>query len=183
LAELPYYTCLRGQVAGIDTLTSRTGYTGENGFELYLSQKYTEQLLTEGKEFDIRPTGLGARGTLRLEMGYALYGNDIPQQTTPSETRLGWLVKWDKGEFIERKSLQRQKAEGVKRKLAGFEMRKRGIPRPGCRLWSGGHPIGEVTSGNFSPSLDKAIGLGGYIDAESEAIGTPLEVEIRDRRA
>lgn len=186
LAAIPYYGCRRGQIAGAEAIISRTGYTGEDGFELVVPTKYAErawnQILAAGKVLGIQPVGLGSRDTLRLEMGYVLYGNDISQETTPLEAGLGWLVKWDKGEFIGRESLLRQKEEGLKRKLVGLEMKEGGILRRGYSLWSGDRKVGEVTSGNLSPSMGKSIGLG-YVVVEQASTGTPLEVEIRNKRA
>jgi len=165
-------------------LISRTGYTGEDGFELYLTRDKVLKLWTEilslGKEMGIRPIGLGARDTLRTEMSYCLYGNDISEQTTPLEAGLSWLIKWDKGDFIGRQSLEQQRQEGLSKKLVGFELLDRGVPRPHYQIYSGERVVGVVTSGTFSPSLGKGIGMG-YVTLDHSQIGTPLELHIRDR--
>ncbi|MBI2875590.1 MAG: glycine cleavage system aminomethyltransferase GcvT [Candidatus Tectomicrobia bacterium] len=196
LTSLPYFGCTRVPIDGLglsgtmswrmpaEVLVSRTGYTGEDGFELYLSSQHVESvweaLLTVGQELGIRPAGLGARDTLRLEMGYLLYGNDLSEQTTPLEAGLEWVVKWEKEDFIGKEDLRQQKANGLLRRLVGFELKERGIPRSGYPILAGGSQVGEVTSGNLSPSLGRAIGLG-YVAAEQAVVGTPLEIEIRGR--
>lgn len=188
LATLPYFGCTKGRmgrIKPIEALVSRTGYTGEDGFEIYLPGEHAEriwkEILTAGQELGIEPAGLGARDTLRLEMGYILYGNDISEETTPLEAGLEWVVKWDKGDFIGKESLRQQKERGIPRRLVGFKLRERGIPRSGYPIFSGGNRIGEVTSGNLSPSLGRAIGMG-YVTSGQAAVGTPLEVEIRGKR-
>ena len=179
---LRYYHFERGRVAGVPAVISRTGYTGEDGFELYVSAAEAERLwhalLEAGQADGIQPIGLGARDTLRLEMRYALYGNDIDETTNPLEAGLGWVVKAAKGEFIGRGAIEALRARGVARRLVGFEMAERAVPRHGYRLLKDGAPVGTVTSGSFAPSLERGIGLG-YVPADLAAVGTEIEVEIR----
>ena len=182
LGAIRYYWFARGKVLGLDAVCSRTGYTGEDGFELYLRSEQAaavwEGLLEAGKTHGLRPCGLGARDTLRLEAKMALYGNDIDEEHTVLEADLGWIVKFNKGDFIGRSALATQQAEGVRRKLVGFEMVGRGIPRHGYTLAKAGAPIGQVTSGGMAPWLNKPIGLG-YVAAEHAPIGTEFDVVIR----
>jgi aminomethyltransferase len=179
---IDYYHFARGKVAGVDGLISRTGYTGEDGFELYVPAGQAERLwsalLEAGRGDGIKPIGLGARDTLRLEMKYALYGNDIDQTTNPLEAGLGWVVKPAKGEFIGRAAVEALRARGVGRKLVGFEMVERAVPRHGYRLLADGAPVGVVTSGSFGPSVERSIGMG-YVASPQTAVGTALTVEIR----
>ncbi|HUG37227.1 MAG TPA: glycine cleavage system aminomethyltransferase GcvT, partial [Candidatus Limnocylindrales bacterium] len=179
-----YYHFTRGHVAGVPAIISRTGYTGEDGFELYVAAGKAEALwsalMEAGKPDGIQPIGLGARDTLRLEMRFALYGNDIAQTTNPLEAGLGWVVKPAKGDFIGRPAIEDVRQRGVTRKLVGFEMVDRAVPRHGYPILSRGPSVGEVTSGSFSPSLERGIGLG-YVRADLAAIGTELEVEIREQ--
>ena len=182
MAALGYYRFVKGTVGGTPALISRTGYTGEDGFELYVTAADTPRLwqtLREAGEADgVRPIGLGARDTLRLEMRYALYGNDIDQTTNPLEAGLGWVVKPAKGEFIGREAIEALRARGVARRLVGFEMAERAVPRHGYRLLAGGVPVGVVTSGSFGPSVERSIGMG-YVPTAQSAIGSELAVEIR----
>lgn len=186
LASLPYYHCVRGSLAGAEMVISRTGYTGELGFELYfpadaaLAEKIWDLLMESGKPFGIRPVGLAARDTLRLEMGFCLYGNDIDQSTHPLEAGLGWITKLDKGEFNGRPALLRAKEKGLTRKLVGFAMQDKAFPRHGYAIHAGGRPTGTVTSGTFSPILDRGIGMG-YVGIEHAKAGSMLEIIIRDR--
>jgi len=184
LESIATYRFREGAVAGVPCIVSRTGYTGEDGFELYCPPDRAERLwnalLEAGQAAGLVPAGLGARDTLRTEMKYALYGNDIDDAHTPLEAGLGWIVKWDKGEFVGRPALAEQKAAGVKRKLVGFEMREPGIPRHGYPLGKDGQPVGEVTSGTQGPTVKKAIGIG-YVPTALASEGTPLEVDIRGR--
>ena len=177
-----YYHFARGAVAGVPCLISRTGYTGEDGFELYAPAARLETLwhalMEAGKGDGIQPIGLGARDTLRLEMKFALYGNDIDETTNPLEAGLGWVVKPPKGEFIGRKPIEAMRAAGVPRKLVGFEMAERAVARHGYRLLKDGKPVGVVTSGSFSPSLERCIGMG-YVRADLAPVGTELDVDIR----
>ena len=174
-----------GKIAGEDVLVSRTGYTGEDGFEMYTlsaqPEKIWEAVLERGKTYDLLPVGLGARDTLRLEATLMLYGNDIDETTTVLEAGLGWLVKFKKGDFLGRDALLRQKEEGTKRKLVGFELIDKGIARPHHSVFVAGNRISEVTSGTFSPYFKKAIGLT-YLPLEYTEVGTEFEIEIRDKR-
>jgi aminomethyltransferase len=185
LAEIKYYRFVEGLVDGKRAIIARTGYTGEDGFEVYVAPEDApglwRKLLAAGKEFGIAPTGLGARDTLRFEACMALYGNDIDDTTTPLEAGLDWIVKLDKGGFLGREALARQKAAGIKRKLVGFEMLGRGIARHGYPIWSSGQKVGIVTSGTHAPTLGKALGLG-YAPVELSAVGSKVDVEIRDQK-
>ena len=184
LEGIATYHFLEGTVAGVGCVVSRTGYTGEDGFELYCpparAMGLWNALLEAGARDGLKPAGLGARDTLRTEMKYALYGNDIDEEHTPLEAGLGWIVKWDKGDFVGRSALERQKQAGVSRKLVGFEMREPGIPRHGYPLFLGGAPAGVVTSGTMGPSVKKAIGIG-YLPSAEAREGARVEVEIRGR--
>jgi len=184
VTAIGYYRFARGRVAGVPAIVSRTGYTGEDGFELYLPASSTEPvwdaLLTEGKRDGVGPIGLGARDTLRLEMRYALYGNDIDQTTNPLEAGLGWVVKLPKGDFVGRPAIERVKAEGPIRRLVGFEMVDRAVARHGYRIVRDGAEVGHVTSGSYGPSVDRYIGMG-YVIAALAAVGTEIDVEVRGR--
>jgi aminomethyltransferase len=184
LAAIPYYHFARGTVAEIDAILSRTGYTGEDGFEIYVPRQHSEKLwnaiLETGKPSGLLPAGLGARNTLRLEAKMLLYGNDMDETTTLIEAGLGWIVKPDKGEFIGRSILERQKREGVRRTLVGFEMLGREIARDHYPVTIDGHEAGHVTSGSPSITLRKNIGLA-YVPVEYRAAGTLFQVSIRGR--
>jgi aminomethyltransferase len=184
LSAIATYHFAEGSVAGVPCILSRTGYTGEDGFELYCAPDRAvalwNSLLEAGAADGLKPAGLGARDSLRTEMKYALYGNDIDEVHTPLEAGLGWVVKWDKGDFVGRAALERQKQAGVTRKLVGFEMREPGIPRHGYPLLDGGAAAGVVTSGTLGPSVKKAIGIG-YLPTALAREGAQLEVEIRGR--
>ena len=187
LAEIKFYTFTTGEIAGIDeVIISATGYTGAGGFELYfrndVAEKMWNAIFEAGEEFGIKPIGLGARDTLRLEMGYCLYGNDIDDTTSPLEAGLGWITKFNNGrEFIDRDFLTMQKTEGVTRRLRGFKMLERAIPRHHYELVnSEGRVIGKVTSGTMSPILNQGIGMG-YIAKEYSAFGTQVFVKIRNK--
>ncbi len=186
LAQLNPFWFSQGRVAGIDALVSRTGYTGEDGFEIYTTSPEPSVLwdgiMDRGKGRGIRPIGLGARDTLRLEAKLMLYGNDIDETTTVLEADLKWIVKFKKGDFLGKEVLERQLAEGLKRKIAGFEIVDRGIPRPHYPVYAGGQQVGQVTSGTFSPFLKKSIGLT-YLPVELGDPGTEIEIGIRDKRA
>lgn len=178
------YRFTTGQVAGADCIISRTGYTGEDGFELYCPPAKAEglwfALLEAGKGDGCIPAGLGARDSLRTEMKFALYGNDIDAEHTPLEAGLGWIVKMDKADFIGKAALEAQKAKGVPRKLVGFELTEPGIPRPHYAILKDGQKVGEVTSGTMGPSLKKAVGIG-YVPTALSAEGATFHVEIRGR--
>jgi aminomethyltransferase len=187
ILNLKYYTFVKGKFAGVDNvLVSATGYTGAGGVEIYFqdqdgaADKIWDAIFEAGKEQGIQPIGLGARDTLRLEMGYCLYGNDIDDTTSPLEAGLGWITKFTK-DFTAREILEKQKAEGVERKLVGFEMIDRGIPRHGYALKNGeGQTIGYVTSGTQSPSLQKAIGMA-YLNKEYCGLETEIFVAVREK--
>ena len=184
LASIRYYRFVDHEVCGRPARISRTGYTGEDGFEVYLAPADAatvwNALLDAGRDFGIRPCGLGARNTLRMEAGMALYGHEIDASITPLEAGLEWIVKWDKGDFCGRARLERQKAEGVRRKLTGFEMRGRGIGRDGYEVRVGGKHAGWVTSGGPSPTLNKNIGMC-YLPAELAQPGTAIEIMVREQ--
>lgn len=182
--RIPYYHFVEAVVVGRPAIVSRTGYTGEDGFELYIDTEHAvplwRRILEVGDPEGVIPAGLGARDSLRLEMGYVLYGNDVDEQHTPLEAGLSWVVKLDKGEFIGRDALARQKEEGVRERLVGFILQDRAFPRHGYEVRHQGEPAGEVTSGTVSPMLNQGVGLA-YIAREFAAPGTPIEVVIRNR--
>ena len=186
LSAIKYYTFVTGRFAGIgNVIISATGYTGAGGFELYFANEHAEKMwnavFEAGKQEGIKPIGLGARDTLRLEMGFCLYGNDIDDTTSPIEAGLEWVTKFDSGDFVDRDLLLKQKQEGVSRQLRGFEMIDRGIPRHGYELCdANGNPIGVVTSGTMSPVLNQGIGMG-YMAREHSAFGTEIYVKIREK--
>ncbi len=184
LSEISFYTFKSAILADVEMVISATGYTGAGGFELYITKEYAEavwnKIFEAGKEFDIKPIGLGARDTLRLEMGYCLYGNDITDETSPLEAGLGWVTKFSK-EFVNSQSLAAQKEAGVTRKLVGFEMIDKGIPRQGYEIVnSNGEVIGQVTSGTMSPSLNKGVGMG-YVTVEHSKSETEIFVQVRGK--
>lgn len=187
LSTIPYYTFVTGKLAGVDNvIISNTGYTGAGGFELYFYPEYGmkiwDAVFEAGEEFGIKPVGLGARDTLRLEMGFCLYGNELDEETTPLEAGLGWITKLTEGNnFIGREVLEKQKAEGLKRKLFGFTMIDRGIPRTGYEVVNAdGETIGEVTSGTMAPTLKTGIGMG-YIAPEYSKPGSEIFIKVRKR--
>jgi aminomethyltransferase len=180
LTDIKYYHFDRGDVDGAAAIVSRTGYTGEDGFEIYVSPEHAPRILQKLVDAGVKPCGLGARDTLRLEAKMALYGNDIDDTTTPIEADLGWIVKLDKGDFTGRNVLEREKQEGPRRKLVGFEMVDRGIARHGYPVVEGSEEIGIVTSGTHSPTLKKSIGLA-YLPLDKSAQGTELMVLIRGK--
>jgi aminomethyltransferase len=185
LGAIRYYWFAHGEVAGVRCTVSRTGYTGEDGYELFVppaqAPRVWDAILNEGRALDVKPAGLGARDTLRLEAAMRLYGNDIDDTTTPLEADLEWIVSWTKGDFIGREALAAQKAAGVHRRLAGFEMLDRAIARHGYPVIVGDSPAGVVTSGTQTPFLKKAIGMA-YVPA-SLAPGAEIEIDVRNRRA
>jgi len=186
ILNLKYYTFVKGKFAGVDNvLISATGYTGAGGVEVYFEDqnnnalKIWNAIFEAGKSAGIKPIGLGARDTLRLEMGFCLYGNDIDDTTSPLEAGLGWITKFTK-DFTNRPHLEKQKTEGVKKKLVGFEMQDKGIARHDYPIKDrAGNTIGRVTSGTMSPSLGKAIGMG-YIDIAHSALDTEIFIDIRN---
>ena len=180
LAPIKYYRFANGSVDGIPAIISRTGYTGEDGFELYVASEHGPTLFRKLVDLGVTPCGLGARDTLRLEAKMALYGNDIDHSTTPLQADLAWIVKLDKGDFNGRDVLAKEKSEGPARKLVGFEMVDRGIARHGYPVVDAGGEIGVVTSGTHSPTLKKAIGLA-YLPAGQAAPGTEFQVLIRGK--
>ncbi len=187
LSQMGFYWAGYAKIAGVPMLISRTGYTGEDGFEIYFENEYADKIwdaiFQAGREFEIEPIGLGARDTLRLEMKYCLYGNDITLQTNPLEAGLGFVVKLNKtNKFIGQEALLKIKTEGVKRKLIGFEMMDNSIPRHDYNIFGDGKLIGKVTSGTLGPSVQKGIGMG-YVMSEYSAVGQEIEIEIRNKRA
>ncbi len=186
LQNLKFYTWTTADIAGHQNiLVSATGYTGEKGYEIYVYKDFTEdiwnELFDKGKEFGIKPAGLAARDTLRLEKGYCLYGNDIDETTSPIEAGLGWITKFTK-DFINAKNIKKQKEEGVERKLVGFELKEKGIPRHGYDIIDrNGKKIGFVTSGTMSPSLKKPIGMG-YVTVENSKLGNEIFIQIRKKQ-
>lgn len=186
LADIQMFWFAYGEVAGARSTISRTGYTGEDGFEIFVppnvADRVWDAILESGRSADVVPAGLGARDTLRLEASMRLYGNDIDESTTVLEAGLGWIIGWTNEYFIGRDSLLEQKAQGVTRRLAGFEMIDPGIARHGYRVMQDGRPIGVVTSGTQTPYLKKAIGMA-YVPIELSRPGTEIEIEIRGRTA
>lgn len=187
LSAIPYYAFEYGTIAGVeDVIISNTGYTGAGGFELYFYPNHSETiwnaLFEAGKEFGIKPAGLGARDTLRLEMGFNLYGNEMTEEITPLEAGLGWITKFTDGnDFIGRDVLEKQKSEGVTRKLCAFTLSERGIPRQGYKIVNDdGEEIGEVTSGTMSPMMKVGIGMG-YVKPEYATLGTEIFIQVRKR--
>jgi len=183
LADIKYYWATETKIKGINVLLSRTGYTGEDGFEIYMDAKDGLKIwnivFDAGKDYGIKPIGLGARDTLRFEMRYCLYGNDIDKTTNSLEAGLGWIVKFDKGDFIGREALLKIKETGLKRKLVAFETTRKGIPRPHQKIFNNIQEIGFVTSGTFSPSLKKGIGMG-YVGLSFSEPGTKLKVMAKE---
>ncbi|MFQ5771422.1 MAG: glycine cleavage system aminomethyltransferase GcvT [bacterium] len=184
LSEINFYWFRKGQIAGVDAVIARTGYTGEDGFEIAIDVKHSvaiwNAILDAGQEFNIAPIGLAARDTLRLEMKYCLYGNDIDETTNPIEAGLGWITKIDKGEFVGRKAIMQVKANGISRKLVGFVLKERAVPRHGYKIVKNGQEVGRVTSGTFSPSLQKGIGMG-FVNLPFNEIGTEITISIRGK--
>ena len=179
LSQIKFYWFSEGVLAGVQMIISATGYTGEPGFELYFDRQHSgavwKQVFAAGKEFDIAPIGLGARDSLRLEKKYCLYGNDIDQSTAPLEAGLGWITKLDKDDFIGRDALLKLKAQGLSRRLMGFEVAGRMIPRHGYEVHKSGNKVGYVTSGAYSPVLEKNIGLA-YVALDVAKVGETIEI-------
>ena len=186
LAPMKSFHCAFGKVAGKECLVSRTGYTGEDGFEIYSLDPdpgiLWDAIMEAGRPHGIQPVGLGARDTLRLEAKLPLYGNDIDDTTTPLEADFKWIVKFKKGDFLGRDVLVRQNEQGITRKLVGFELVDRGIARPHYPVFLGGAPAGQVASGTFSPLFKKSIGLV-YLPIGKAAVGTEFEIGLRDKKA
>jgi aminomethyltransferase len=185
LGEIGFYHCAPGSVAGLAALISRTGYTGEDGFELYVAAADApalwQALIAAGAPHGLLPAGLGARDTLRLEAGYCLYDHELTEEITPLEAGLGWTVKLEKGvDFVGREALAREKQEGLRRKLVGIELRERGVARAGYAILRDGAPIGAVTSGTHAPTLKRSIAMG-YVPPAHAAAGTEIAVEIRGK--
>jgi len=187
LNEIKYYHFREGEVDGVAAIVSRTGYTGEDGFEVYAAADQAEQIWNRlleagnfGDDDGVLPCGLAARNTLRLEAGMCLYGHEIDETTTLLEANLGWICKLNKGEFIGRDRLAKQKEEGIKRKLVGFEVTDRGIARDGQDVFIGGQRVGQVTSGSPAPFLKKNIGMA-YVPVESAKEGSAIEIDVRGR--
>ncbi|MGY5849482.1 glycine cleavage system aminomethyltransferase GcvT [Salegentibacter sp. F14] len=185
LEKMKFYTFEVAEFAGVDkVIISATGYTGSGGFEIYFrnedAEEIWEKVMAAGKEFGIKPIGLAARDTLRLEMGFCLYGNDIDETTSPIEAGLGWITKFTK-DFINSDKLKEEKEKGPRRKLIAFELDERGIPRQGYDILDdNGKVIGNVTSGTMSPSLEKGIGLG-YVPADIAGVGNKIQIQIRKK--
>jgi len=187
LGRIGFYWFVPGQVAGVPTVISRTGYTGEDGFELYIEdreglRRVWDALLEAGAGVDITPVGLGARDSLRLEVAYNLYGNDIWEETNPLEARMSWVTRLDKGDFLGRDALLRVKNEGLTRRLVGLELEGRVFPRQGYPILHEEREVGKVSSGTVAPSLNIPIALG-YVPSELAAVGTTLQVDCRGRLA
>src|SRR5207302_3409151 len=185
LASIKYYHFAPGLVDGINCIISRTGYTGEDGFELYCAPvdvvKLWNDLLEAGKPHGLLPAGLGARDTLRLEAGYCLYGHELDAETNPLEARLGWTGKFNKGDFIGRDALLKVKEQGLERKLIGVELLDRGVCRVGHVIYENEHSIGSITSGGPSPTLHKNIGMG-YVVIAHANVGETVDIDIRGKR-
>jgi aminomethyltransferase len=186
LASIRYYHFVHGEVSGVESLIARTGYTGEDGFEIYFAPEHSEKiwfaLMANGEADGLLPCGLGARNTLRLEAGMCLYGHEIDDTTTVWEANLGWICKMDKGDFLGRGVLARQKEQGHKRVLVGFEMTDKLIARDACPVLRNGQQVGRVTSGSPGPFVKKNIGMA-YVPLELSAPDTDLEIGIRNHRA
>lgn len=185
LAEIKFFYCSRDVlVDGVKCLVSRTGYTGEDGFEIYMAPEYAEKLwnkiLEAGREEGVKAAGLGCRDTLRFEACLPLYGNELSKEVTPLEAGLGFFVKLNKSGFIGKDALVKQKEEGLKRKIVGFEMKDRGIPRHGYEVTAGGENIGYVTTGYYSPTLKKNIGLA-MVDAAYSELGSEINILVRNK--
>jgi aminomethyltransferase len=186
IAGLKYYWFCRARCCGVEGLLARTGYTGEDGFEFYFppaeSEKVWNTLIEAGKPEGLVPAGLGARNTLRLEAGYALYGHELDEETTLLEANLGWIAKLEKGEFIGRDVLLEQRAQGTRKKLVGFEMISQGIARDGYNVYVEGKMAGSVTSGSYAPFLKRNIGMA-YVFPSLAEVGREIQIEIRGKLA
>ena len=185
LDSIGYYCFDTGEISGVRCTVSRTGYTGEDGFELFAAPQTSESLwmalMEAGRETGLKPVGLGARDTLRLEAGMRLCGQDMDESTSLLEAGLGWIVDWDKGDFVGRDSLVAEKKKGSRRRLVGFEVLERGIARSGYDVYAGSDCVGKVTSGTLTPFLGKAVGMA-YLPSTLSACGTEFGIDIRGRR-
>ena len=185
LAAVKYYWFTEDDLAGVSMIISRTGYTGEPGFELYFDNDHAVEvwnaIMEAGKEFEIEPIGLGARDTLRLEKKMCLYGNDIDETTNPIESGLSWITKLDKGDFIGREALLKVKQEGPKRRLVAMVLEGQGFPRKGYDIFKDGQQVGKITSGTVSPILNKGIAMG-YVATPFAKVGTELTIDIRGKK-
>lgn len=185
LSAIAYYHFTSGDVSGVDSVISRTGYTGEDGFELYIAPedapRVWKSVLQVGANEGVTPVGLGARDTLRLESAYMLYGNDIDATTSPLEAGLGWTVKFGDTDFLGRTVMEQQKSSGLQRRMVQIEMLDRAIPRQHHAVWANGTRVGELTSGTFSPTFGRGVGLG-YVRADYARPGTQVEIEVRGDR-
>jgi aminomethyltransferase len=182
--SVKYYRFAEGSIADIPAVIAGTGYTGEDGFELCVAAEHAvpvwRSLMKAGRAHGLVPTGLGSRDSLRLEMGYALYGNDLDEDHTPLESGLGWITKLDKGDFVGRDVLVRQKEEGVPRRLVGMTLKSKGFPRHGYPVLSGGQTVGVLTSGTVSPSLGIGVAMG-YVPPDLSKVDTPVEIDVRGK--
>jgi aminomethyltransferase len=185
LSSIKYYWFVEGQVAGVETIISRTGYTGEDGFELYCPAadgvKLWQALMQAGEAHGLQPTGLGARDTLRLEKAYALYGHEITANILPLEARLAWITKLNKGDFVGAEALRNAKEKGLKRKLIGLKLTESGVPRENYPVLCDGQQVGYVTSGTMSPCLKQGIALA-LVEAAAADSDKPLQIGIRKRQ-
>ena len=185
LAEIKYYHFTAGTFDGVDAIISRTGYTGEDGFEVYANREHAEKiwrdLLAAGEQFGILPCGLAARNTLRLESAMSLYGHELSDTISPLEANLGWICKLNKGEFIGREAMAKLKAEGLQRKLVGFEMTDKGIARDDCEVYVGDEKVGYVSSGSPAPFLKKNIGLA-FVPVEFAKTGQEITIDVRGKK-
>lgn len=184
LQEINYYHFKEGKLSAKDMIISRTGYTGELGYELYFKAEYAEKIwhdiMKAGKEFEVHPAGLGARDTLRLEKGYPLYGNDIHEKINPYQAKLGWVVKLDKGDFIGKEKLKELKEKCCEKHRVGFIIKDRGVARKGYKIYFEDQEVGEVSSGSYSPLLEKGIGMG-YLKSDYIEPGTEIKIKVRKR--
>lgn len=185
LSHLKFYCFMESKILNVPAIISRSGYTGEDGFEIYVEAQRTgevwDKLLETGAEYGLKPVGLGARDTLRLECGMMLYGSDMDESTTPFEVVYGWVTNLEK-DFVGRDILRKQREKGVEKKLVGFEMEERGIARHGYKVFKNGREIGAVTSGTFAPTVNKAIGMA-FVPVSCKEPGTEISIQIRNKQS
>lgn len=185
LSRIKYYEFFETEISGVPSIVSRSGYTGEDGFEVYCDSKKIEgvwtDILEEGTPEEIKPAGLGARDTLRLECAFNLYGNELDENTTPLESRYGWVVDFNKNNFVGKSILEAQRKTGVKKMLVGFEMIDKAVARHGYRVFNNTKEIGAVSSGSYAPTIKKNLGMC-FVNADYSKEGQPLEIEVRDKR-